>query len=56
MSVTQKEYEGGEACTYSGTKYNNIIPQNGVIRLKLMRSYVTKFLWFNHSEAVIKVR
>jgi len=33
-----------EACLYSGTSYNNIIPKNGKIKLRLMHNYVMEFL------------
>jgi len=31
-----KKCKGREACPYSGMNYNNIIPKNGIIRLKLI--------------------
>jgi len=37
---TQKQYEGTEASLYSGMNFNNIIPKNRIIRLKLIHNYI----------------
>jgi hypothetical protein len=48
MLDTQKGYKGREACLYGGMNYNNIMPKNGIIRLKLIHNYVI------YSLAIIK--
>jgi len=40
VSDTQKEYEGREAFLYSGMNFNNIIPKNRIIRVKLVYNYI----------------
>jgi hypothetical protein len=37
---TQKQYEGRKASLYSGMNCNNIIPKNGIIRLKLIHNCI----------------
>jgi len=39
-----RKHKGREAYLYSVMNYNNIIPNNGITRLKLMHSYVTELI------------
>jgi hypothetical protein len=39
---TQKEYEGRESSLYGGINFKNIIPKNGIIRLKLIYIIIIK--------------
>jgi hypothetical protein len=56
MLDTQKGYKGREACLYGGTNYNNIMPKNGMIRLKLIHSCVMEFLSYNQRGTVNSMR